>query len=149
MAQNHLFCTFWSKFSKIRLKKKKKNPTTTTLLEVCINMVFTKFQHFKLKIDFYSRHKFFLTKNVIFCRFVQKSTILVKFDIKNGLSDSFPFQKCILLYTPQLQFKSYGALYFSHFYGLTPTLRGHNWQHFAHRPQCTVTLNSNFAIFKT
>ena len=28
-------------------------------------------------------------------------------------------------------------------------LRGHNWQHFAHRPQCTVTLNSKFAIFKT
>ena len=28
-------------------------------------------------------------------------------------------------------------------------LRDHNWQHFAHRPQCTVTLNSNFAIFKT
>ena len=28
-------------------------------------------------------------------------------------------------------------------------LRGHNWQHFAHRPQCIVTLNSNFAIFKT
>ena len=28
-------------------------------------------------------------------------------------------------------------------------LRDHNWQHFAHRPQCNVTANSNFAIFKT
>ena len=28
-------------------------------------------------------------------------------------------------------------------------LRGHNWVHFVHRPQCTVTLNSNFAILKT
>ena len=28
-------------------------------------------------------------------------------------------------------------------------LRGHNWQHFAHRPLCIVTLNSIFAIFKT
>ena len=28
-------------------------------------------------------------------------------------------------------------------------LRGHNWVHFAHRPWCSVTLNSNFAILKT
>ena len=28
-------------------------------------------------------------------------------------------------------------------------LRGHNWVHFAHRPWCTVTLNSKFAILKT
>ena len=27
-------------------------------------------------------------------------------------------------------------------------LRGHNWVHFAHRLQCTVTLNSNFNILK-
>ena len=27
-------------------------------------------------------------------------------------------------------------------------LRGHNWLHFAHRLECTVTLNSNFAILK-
>ena len=26
--------------------------------------------------------------------------------------------------------------------------KGHNWVHFAHRSQCTVTLNSNFAILK-
>ena len=26
---------------------------------------------------------------------------------------------------------------------------GHNWVHCSHRPQCTVTLNSNFAILKT
>ena len=29
-------------------------------------------------------------------------TFLVKFDIKNGFSYSFPFQKCILLYTSKL-----------------------------------------------
>ena len=29
------------------------------------------------------------------------------------------------------------------------SLRGHNCVHFAHRPQCTVTLNSKFAILKT
>ena len=28
-------------------------------------------------------------------------------------------------------------------------LRGHNWMLFAHRPYCTVTLNSNFAILQT
>ena len=28
-------------------------------------------------------------------------------------------------------------------------LRGHDWVHFAHRLQCTVTLNSNFTILKT
>ena len=28
-------------------------------------------------------------------------------------------------------------------------LRGHNWVHFAHRLQCTLTMNSNFAILKT
>ena len=32
----------------------------------------------------------------------QKTAFLVKFDIKIGSSDSFPFQKCILLYTSQL-----------------------------------------------
>ena len=32
---------------------------------------------------------------------------------------------------------------------LTHHLRDHNWIHFAHRPQYTVTLNSKFAIFKT
>ena len=29
------------------------------------------------------------------------------------------------------------------------SLRGHSWVHFAHRLQCTITLNSNFAIWKT
>ena len=29
---------------------------------------------------------------------------------------------------------------------LRRNLRGHNWVFFSHRPQCTVTLNSNFAI---
>ena len=29
------------------------------------------------------------------------------------------------------------------------TLRGHNWVHFVHRPQCTVTLNSDFSILIT
>ena len=75
-----------------------------------------------LKWPFVAGTNFFFTKNVIFCRFFKKSTFLVKFDIKNGFSDSFPFQKCILLYTSLLQFKSYDAVYFSHFYGLTPTL---------------------------
>ena len=28
-------------------------------------------------------------------------------------------------------------------------LRGHNWVHFAYSPQCTITLNLNFAILKT
>ena len=28
-------------------------------------------------------------------------------------------------------------------------LRGHNWVYFAHRPQRTVILNSNFVILKT
>ena len=28
-------------------------------------------------------------------------------------------------------------------------LRGHNWVHFTHRLQCSVTLNSNFAILET
>ena len=27
-------------------------------------------------------------------------------------------------------------------------LRGHNWVHFSHRPQCTVTMNWNFTILK-
>ena len=31
--------------------------------------------------------------------FSQKTAFLVKFDVKNGFSDSFPFQKCILLKT--------------------------------------------------
>ena len=31
----------------------------------------------------------------------------------------------------------------------TIDLRGHNRMYFAHWPQCTVTLNSNFAILKT
>ena len=29
---------------------------------------------------------------------------------------------------------------------VTTDFRGHNWVHFAYRPQCTVTLNSNFAF---
>ena len=37
---------------------------------------------------------------------------VVKFDTKNGFADSFLFQKCILLYTSQLQFESYGTLFF-------------------------------------
>ena len=28
-------------------------------------------------------------------------------------------------------------------------LRGHNWVHFAYRPQCTVTFKSNFTILKS
>ena len=32
---------------------------------------------------------------------------------------------------------------------ITLDLRGYNWVHLTHRPQCTVTLNSNFAILKT
>ena len=32
---------------------------------------------------------------------------------------------------------------------LSVDLKGHNWVQFAHRPKCTVTLNSNFAILKT
>ena len=31
----------------------------------------------------------------------KKTTFVVKFDIKNGFCNSFPFQKCILLYTLQ------------------------------------------------
>ena len=42
-----------------------------------------------------------LLKMLIFCYFLKKSAFVVKFDIKNGFSDSFPFQKCILLYTLQ------------------------------------------------
>ena len=30
----------------------------------------------------------------------------------------------------------------------TDELSGRNWTHFAQRPQCTVTLNLNFAILK-
>ena len=32
---------------------------------------------------------------------------------------------------------------------LQKVLRGHNWVHFAHRLQCTATLNLNVAILKT
>ena len=46
--------------------------------------------------------RIFFTKNVTFCHFLKKTEFLIKFDIKNGFSDLFPFQKCILLYTSQL-----------------------------------------------
>ena len=55
---------------------------------------------------FLACHNFFY-KKVIFCHFPKKenknknkqTTFLVKFDIKNGFFNTFPFQKCILYYT--------------------------------------------------
>ena len=49
----------------------------------------------------------FFTKKVIFCHFLKNSILKflkqqVKFDIKNGFFDSFPFQKYTHLYTSQL-----------------------------------------------
>ena len=74
----------------------------------CLNMIFKQFWHFKFP---------FFYKDLIwfFAIFSNKSTFLVTVDIKNGFSDSFPFQKC--LYTSQLKFKSYFARYFSKFLG--------------------------------
>ena len=60
-----------------------------------------------------------LTKKVFFCHFLKKTAFLIKFDIKNGFSDSFPFQKCILLYTLQWQFKSYSTRHVSKKFGFT------------------------------
>ena len=39
---------------------------------------------------------------MIFCHFLKKSSFLVKFGVKNRFSDSFPFQKCVLLHALQL-----------------------------------------------
>ena len=60
---------------------------------------------------------------MFFCYFVKKSSFLVKFDIKKGFSDSFSFQKCILLYTFQQQFESYSTQYVSKKFGFTPLLK--------------------------
>ena len=72
---------------------------------MCLYVIFQKFGHFLLKAIFVSLSQQFLTKKVLFCHFLKKSSFLVKFDIKNGFSDSFPFQKCILLYTLQYSLK--------------------------------------------
>ena len=68
---------------------------------MCLYVISQKFGHFQLKAIFLSLSQNFLTKKVFFCHFLKKSSFLVKFDIKNEFSDSFPFQKCILLYTFQ------------------------------------------------
>ena len=62
---------------------------------------------------------------MIVCHFSNNQIFLVKFDTKNGLSDSFPFQKCILWHTSQLKLISYGTLFFYFFKisGLTQAVR--------------------------
>ena len=62
----------------------------------------SNFSIFNSKLFFLACNNIFFTKKVVFCHFLKKSAFLVNFDIKNGFSDSFPLQKCILLYTSQL-----------------------------------------------
>ena len=94
LAKNHVFWLFWSKFSKILLNSK----IWKKCSQSCILTWFSgKFSIFNSKFFFFSLSQTFLTKNVGFCHFLKKSEFLVKFYIKNGFSDSFAFQKCILL----------------------------------------------------
>ena len=56
---------------------------------------------------------------MIFCHFLKKSEILVKFDIKNGFSDSFPFQKYILYIHHSYNRKLQRAKFFHNFWVYT------------------------------
>ena len=73
---------------------------------MCLYVISQKFVHFQLKAIFVSLSQKLLTKKVVFFffffgHFLKKSSFYVKIDIKNELSDLYPFQKCILLYTFQ------------------------------------------------
>ena len=74
------------------------------ILEKYVNMIFKNFSIFNSKLFILACHNFFFTKKVAFFAILSKKSLYfkVKFDIKNGFSDSFPFQKCILLYTSTL-----------------------------------------------
>ena len=61
-----------------------------------------------------------------------------------GLKNSSYTLKITILWICEIWGNSVKIWYF-----VNNCLRGLNWIHFAHRPQCTVILNSNFAIFKT
>ena len=58
---------------------------------------------------------FFFFFFFFFCHFLQKSAFLTKFDIKNGFSDSFPFQKCILIYITVIVWKLQHSICFKKF----------------------------------
>ena len=90
-----------------KLKKKKKKKKKKLVPREVSEHDFQAILAFSTQNCFFSLSQFFFfffffTK-VIFGHFLKKSAVyLVKFDIKNGFCDSFPFQKCILLYTSQL-----------------------------------------------
>ena len=93
LKENTFFALFCQKFEKylIRLKNKKSVPRHVFLRD------FPEIWEFLTQSYFGSLSQKFLTKKVVFCHFLKKSSFLVQFDIKNGFSDSFPFQKCTLL----------------------------------------------------
>ena len=78
------------------------------------------FWHFLIKIF---KNKAPKSDYLPFLKKKKQNRHLGKFDIKNEFSDSFPFQKCTHLYTLQLQFKSYHAVYFFKFFWWTPALK--------------------------
>ena len=89
LAKTHLFGQNFQKYCLIQYLRKKK------FLELCLNMISSNFSILKLTQDvFFLASQKFLIKN-IFLPFSQKSAFLMRFDIKNGFSDSFPSQKCI------------------------------------------------------
>ena len=61
-----------------------------------------------------------IVKNMLFCYFLKKSAFLVKFDIKNGFSDSFPFQKCTFKYFTVIVWKLQHSICFKKTWVHTP-----------------------------
>ena len=101
-AKNHFFgrflALFGQNFQKYRLNQKFEKTVPR-------EMYYHDFQAilaFLTQNFVFSLSKNFFYQNVTFCHFLKKTEFLIKFDIKNGFSDLFPFQKCILLYTSQL-----------------------------------------------